>query len=389
MNPLKKEWEDRLAEYRQWKKEQREDEHATRSDAVSSTRHSAAAIDDIEIRFVRNEEISRVSEVMRQSFITFNATIALSTDLPRGAFDSLVQVCVPQKAVLVAVRKNQKNGATGNDGADDHEEEEEIVGAVGNDESDIDTGLVRCGPWTSASNFNTGIGRRLIEAVVSNSVARGARSLRLMQVSANNVSMALYTALGFEIRESLLGWKGHLRRGFIDRVRRQYEKEFVASIMTDSDLEECARMHEECLGIKSPNFIKHELKADKNIHGFTVRDRNNKLCGFTTGLKAHGLLIASSEAACRMLIVSAAASFLPQPSSSDASTTATPSSNPIATSAPSPSPSLLTCGRLYPSLSRWLLASGMRMSRAANLMTMGEWKPINPEQFIYCPSVLG
>ena len=56
--------------------------------------------------------------------------------------------------------------------------------------------------------MNGTIGRRLMQAVLARAAERGAPGVRLLQVAWHYRSLALYTKLGFEIRETVSALQG-------------------------------------------------------------------------------------------------------------------------------------------------------------------------------------
>jgi hypothetical protein len=122
---------------------------------------------------------------------------------------AMVSSYVAGKVGLLAVQAGK-----GSDG-------ELILASAFNDESDISEpgGVVGCGPWTVGwGSVSQGVGRTLLAALVEGSLQRGARSLRLLQGATNNASFALYSKLGFEVREPLAFLTGTLRAEEVARV---------------------------------------------------------------------------------------------------------------------------------------------------------------------------
>jgi ribosomal protein S18 acetylase RimI-like enzyme len=60
---------------------------------------------------------------------------------------------------------------------------------------------------TKYSNF--GLGKYLIQKIIDESLAAGARSLRLMQVNAGNIkAFGLYLKLGFQMKDMVSQFEG-------------------------------------------------------------------------------------------------------------------------------------------------------------------------------------
>jgi predicted N-acetyltransferase YhbS len=86
------------------------------------------------------------------------------------------------------------------------EEDGRIVGSNFLDERGPIAGI---GPITvDPAQQNTGVGRRLMEAVMARAAARGLPGVRLVQDAFHNRSMCLYTSLGFVVREPLSVMQG-------------------------------------------------------------------------------------------------------------------------------------------------------------------------------------
>jgi len=68
------------------------------------------------------------------------------------------------------------------------------------------------GPITiDPAQQNTGVGRRLMQAVMERAQRNGAAGVRLVQAAFHNRSLSLYTSLGFDIREPLSCMQGQTR----------------------------------------------------------------------------------------------------------------------------------------------------------------------------------
>ena len=87
------------------------------------------------------------------------------------------------------------------------ESEGRIIGSNCLDERSTIAGI---GPITiDPAVQNHGAGRKLMQAVMDRAEAEGKAGMRLVQASFHNRSLALYTSLGFDVREPLSCLQGH------------------------------------------------------------------------------------------------------------------------------------------------------------------------------------
>jgi predicted N-acetyltransferase YhbS len=126
-----------------------------------------------------------------------------------------------------------------------------IVGSNFLHEHDPVRGIGPASVSPDVQNANTGVGRKLMEAVIER--GRGSASVRLVQDAFNMRSLALYDSLGFELKEplALMGGKasGGLDGGV--EVRRLEER----------DLPECEALCKKVHGFERTNELRGALQA--------------------------------------------------------------------------------------------------------------------------------
>lgn len=129
------------------------------------------------------------------------------------------------------------------------------------------------GPITIDPKFqNKGAGRQLMSNVMERAKSKNYPAIRLLQASYHNRSLALYTSLGFDVREPISTMQGNLISAVIPgrSVR----------IATESDLESCNAICRAIHGHDRNGEIKDSIKqgiAKVVLHG-------EKITGYTSGL---------------------------------------------------------------------------------------------------------
>jgi hypothetical protein len=199
---------------------------------------------------------------------------------------AMVSSYVADKVGLLAVQAGK--GESGSDG-------ELILASAFNDESDIHEpgGVVGCGPWTVGwGSVAQGVGRTLLGALVEGSLQRGARSLRLLQGATNNASFALYSKLGFEVREPLEFLTGTLRAEEVSRVLalhpRWQLRELSAQKESVADVAAAAALWQAVTGNSRRNTIEH-IAADeaRRAKKFALFDERGKCMSVNTVAQLH------------------------------------------------------------------------------------------------------
>ena len=191
-----------------------------------------------------------------------------------------------------------------------------------------------------------GVGRRLMEAVLDR--ANGAAGIRLLQDAFNMRSIALYSSLGFQVREPVLVMIGRPINGRPMGI--------AVRPMTERDLDAC-----EALCIRVHGISRRSELADAvRLAAPLVAERDGRITAYMTAptfwLANHG--VAETDSDMQALIVGAAAA----------------SDQPLSFLLPTRQAVLF----------RWCLEQGMKALKPMTLMTIGEYRAPNG---CYMPSV--
>jgi predicted N-acetyltransferase YhbS len=217
------------------------------------------------------------------------------------------------------------------------EAEGRVVGSNFLDERDPIRGV---GPITVDPNSQqSGVGRKLMEAVIARWRETGAPGIRLVQDAFNTTSMSLYTAVGFDVKEPLALLRGKPRgspRG--GGVARKVEERDLAAC---SEL--CTRVH---------GFTRvGELRDAMTHFGAMLLERGGRVVAYATApwfwIGNHA--VAETEADLREMVLGMGA--------------ASADGRPL---------EILTPIRRSP-MFRWLLSQGLRVVKPMTLMAMGEY----------------
>ena len=189
------------------------------------------------------------------------------------------------------------------------------------------------------------IGRRLMEAVLRRAAERGFKGVRLVQAAYHNRSFALYSKLGFDVREPLSLLQGAaLDSRLPDRFVRQALLE---------DLPACRALGAQVLGAPRLNELRGALAEGTA----TVVEHDGRISGYTTGIGFFGHAVARHNDDLKALIGAA--------------------------------PRIAGMGLLLPSrnaeLLRWCLQHGLRIVQPMTLMSLGEY--VEPRG-VFLPSIL-
>ena len=190
------------------------------------------------------------------------------------------------------------------------------------------------GPLTVHPSAEGGTGRRLMEEVLAEARRRGFESVRLVQSPVHLRSLALYTTLGFEVREPLVLIQGAPPGAEIDgRTVRP---------ATGDDLPACNSLCRSVHGIERES----ELRAAVEQRLATVVERSGSITGYATGIGFLGHAVAQTADDLKALI--------------------------------SRAPAFRGPGFFVPTrngeLLRWLFSAGLRAAWPATLMTMGPYR---------------
>lgn len=218
-----------------------------------------------------------------------------------------------------------------------------IVGSNCLDERSLIAGI---GPITVDPNAqNLGVGRTLMHAVMERAQERRPAGMRLVQAAYHNRSLALYTTLGFDVREPLSCVQG-----------RPLERNVPGCIVRPAqpnDLEACNALSRRVHGFDRGT----ELADGIQQKTASVVESAGRITGYTTVLAFYGHATAESNLDMQALIASAE-SF--------------------------GGPGILVPSR-NSSLLRWCLGNGLKVVQPMTLMSIGLY---NEPAGAWLPSVL-
>jgi predicted N-acetyltransferase YhbS len=193
----------------------------------------------------------------------------------------------------------------------------------------------------------SGVGRRLMQAAVE----YGGRfeGVRLVQDTFNEISMALYASLGFEVKEPLLVLEG--------APRNRPPRDIEIRPLGPGDVDACAALCERVHGITRSSEIRLALGRFRSL----VAEREGRVTGYATALElwAAGHGVAETERDLAALICGASSG----------------AGRPVSFLLP-----IRQAG-----LFRWCLEEGLRIVKPMTLMTMGRYRE---PQGSYLPSVM-
>lgn len=219
-----------------------------------------------------------------------------------------------------------------------------IIGSNFLDERDAIKGV---GPITvDPASQCKGVGRKLMEAVIER--GRGARGIRLLQEAYNRTSMALYTSLGFDVKEPIVVLVG--------KISGEPSSGAQVLPMRQEHLDDCAQLCQTVHGIDRTNELRDAIA---HLRPFVLL-KNGKLTAYCSAanfyLLNHG--VAQSEQDMRDLLIGAAEAM----------------NEPVGILLPTRQSSLF----------RWCLAQRMRILKPFTLMSMGLY---DEPRGIFFPSI--
>jgi GNAT superfamily N-acetyltransferase len=223
--------------------------------------------------------------------------------------------------------------------------DDRIVGSNFLDERDPIRGV---GPITvDPEGQNAGVGRKLMEAVIDRGAS--APGIRLLQDGFHMRSLALYTSLGFDVKEPTIVMSGKPRSGPVRDVE--------VRPLDEGDLDECAALCKKVHGFERTGELRDAVRGP--FEPFAAL-RDGKLVAYATTLTfwpmAHG--VAETEEDMEALLLGAAGQI----------------DEPITLLAP-----------LRWDLFRWCRAEGLRCVKPMNLMARGQYQEPSGAWF---PSVI-
>jgi len=192
---------------------------------------------------------------------------------------------------------------------------------------------------------NHGAGRMLMQAVMDRAVAEGKPGMRLVQAAFHNRSLALYTSLGFDIREPLSCLQG--------RTTERSVSGCEVRPATADDLPHCHAVSRQVHGFERSAELAQAIEHNTAV----VVERGGRVTGYASSLALFGHTTAETNVDLQALIASA--------ESFGGSGILLPSRN--------------------SSVLRWCLANGLRIVQPMTLMTLGLY---NEPAGAWMPSVL-
>jgi len=192
---------------------------------------------------------------------------------------------------------------------------------------------------------NKGVGRALMEAVLTHSAERGYQGTRLLQAAFHNRSLSLYTKLGFDTREPISTMQG-------PPIKTATPGHSIRPARI-SDLEECNRLCRFVHGHDRNGELRDAIEQRTAV----VAEREGRIVAYATLIGFFGHMVGERNADVQALIANADA-FL--------------------------GPGILVPTR-NASLFRWCLDNGLRVVQPMTLMTIGLY---NEPAGAYLPSIL-
>jgi ribosomal protein S18 acetylase RimI-like enzyme len=288
---------------------------------------SSKALLDVTIRVARPEDSSVCGQICYDAFLNINSAHGFPCDFPGpDATTRLLSMMFSSPGCYCVVA----------------EVEGRVVGSNCLYEQSLIGGV---GPVTVAPNTqHTGIGRKLMETLMERAEGRNA-GLRLVQAAFHNRSLALYTSLGFDVREPLSCVQG--------RTGERSVSGCVVRPAQSNDLDACNALSQRVHGYDRSA----ELAQAKRQETALVVERGGRITGYASALAFTGHATAESNLDMQALIASAD-SF--------------------------GGPGILVPSR-NSSLLRWCLSNGLRVVQPMTLMSTGLY---NEPAGAWLPSIL-
>ena len=271
----------------------------------------------VSLRDVRPADAEACARIVFEAFGAIHDHHRFPRDFPAlEAARGMMAMWIPHPAVWGVVAERDGN----------------VVGSNFLDERDPIAGV---GPITvDPDGQNSGVGRRLMEAVIER--GRGARGIRLLQDAFHMRSLSLYTSLGFDVTAACALVSGTPR----DSATNGLE----VRPLTENDLEECGQLCHRVHGFERTGALRDALQAFAPYVGV----RKNRIVAYASTLAfwPMGYGVAESEDDMIGLLQGGAAA----------------AGEPLSMLLP------LQSG-LFP----WALEQGLRAVKPMNLMARGEY----------------
>jgi predicted N-acetyltransferase YhbS len=192
---------------------------------------------------------------------------------------------------------------------------------------------------------NSGVGRKLMEALLARASARGFAGIRLVQAAFHNRSLSLYTSLGLDVREPFSCMQG--------RTDTRHIEGCTVRTADPTDIEECNQLARAVHGLDRGRELAEAVRQGTAL----VVRRGGRITGYATAIAFFGHAVGETNLDLQAMIVSVESFGGP--------------------------------GILVPtrdaSLMRWCLSEGLRVVQPMTLMTTGLY---NEPAGAYLPSIL-
>jgi GNAT superfamily N-acetyltransferase len=192
---------------------------------------------------------------------------------------------------------------------------------------------------------NSGVGRKLMEAVLARASARGVAGVRLVQAAFHNRSLSLYTSLGFDVREPLSCMQG--------RTETRHVEGCTVGAAGPTDIEECNQLARAVHGLDRGRDLAEAVRQGTAL----VVRRGGRITAYATAVAFFGHAVGETNLDLQAMIASVE-SF--------------------------GGPGILVPTR-NSSLLRWCLRQGLRVVQPMTLMSMGLY---SEPAGAYLPSIL-
>ena len=201
------------------------------------------------------------------------------------------------------------------------------------------------GPLTVHPSAEGGVGRKLMDAALTQARKQTYDQIRLVQSPSHTRSFVLYTKCGFILREPLFLMQGQPLK---DRdINIDKHNADVRLVRDDNDISMCNQLCKSTYGFSR----EMELRQAKDQGATTMIERDGVITGYAAGIGILCHAVAKSNDDLKMLIANASAIL---------------------------GPGFFVPGRNH-DLIKWLLESGFQIGWPANLMTIGPYQePMTP-----------
>jgi predicted N-acetyltransferase YhbS len=198
------------------------------------------------------------------------------------------------------------------------------------------------GPLTVHPSAEGGVGRRLMDAALTQARKQNHDQIRLVQSPSHIRSFVLYTKFGFILRESLFLMQGQPLKG-----GNNVNCNNVRLVRDDNDVSKCNELCKSVHGFSR----EMELRQAKDQGIATMIERDGSITGYAAGIGILGHTVAKSNEDLKALIADASAIL---------------------------GPGFFAPARNHEVI-KWLFESGFQIGWPANLMTIGHYQePLTP-----------